>query len=142
MRRAIFALAAASILAAPVHAQDSEPSETQMRQAVSLWLRDVHSPWDETVALCTGSPLERRGLPPDICSRICAPDSSNCRVPGEVTSFRKGSCRPPLASGQVECSFTAEFRAINPQVRQAGLPDNGLFDRSSGQWRFVRSQPQ
>lgn len=135
----------AAVLAAvlsPSLAQEAEPSEAEMRAAVAQWLRDVHAPWDDTAQLCTGSPVQRRLLPPDICSQICAPDSSNCRVPGEVKTFRKGACRLPVGNGRVECSFAAEYIAISPRVKETGMPSQGLFDRSSGQWRFSPAPSQ
>lgn len=125
----------------PLFAQDKEPSEAQMQVAVEQWLRDIHAPWREMAELCTGSPVPGRGLPPDICARICAPDASNCLVPGEVRNFRKAACQPPAADGRVTCSFTADFVKISPQVRQTGTPGEGQFDIVGGQWRFSRTVP-
>jgi hypothetical protein len=124
----------------PLHAQDKEPGEAEMRVAVEQWLRDIHAPWREMAELCTGSPVPGRGLPPDICARICAPDASSCLVPGEVRNFRKGACQP-AADGRVACSFSADFVKISPQVRETGTPGQGLFDIIGGQWRFAPASP-
>jgi hypothetical protein len=138
MTRFALSLVAMLVSAPMALAQQAEPSEAQMQQAVEQWMRDVHSPWNEFAESCSGSPVERRSLPPDICAKICASNASSCLVPGEIRNFRKGSCLPATA-GKIPCSFTADFIKVSPPVKEAGLPSEGLFEISNGAWRFSKT---
>ena len=74
-------------------AQESEPTQAQMRAAVEQWFDDLHAQYREIAQACVG-PVGSRTLPPDICAKICA-SPSNCLAPFEVRNFSKGACLLP-----------------------------------------------